>query len=85
MEIATKVFALGNSNAIRIPRLLMEAMSLKAGDSVTIEVIGNSEMVVRKSNGGSSYPSIREMFDGYEGEYKPVEMDADDMVGRELI
>ncbi len=85
MEIATKVFSLGNSNAIRIPRLLMEAMSLKPEDSVTIEVIGNSEMVIRKTACENTYPSIRELFAGYSGDYRPTEPEGDALVGRELI
>ena len=35
MEIASKVFSLGNSNAIRVPRFIMEALSLHADDPIT--------------------------------------------------
>ena len=33
----------------------------------------------------ATYPSIRELFIGYSGEYKPSEMKADDGIGRELM
>ena len=83
MELTSRVFALGNSNAIRLPRIIMEALSLKAEDPITIEVVGQEELVIRKKE-KSGYPSIRELFDGYEGP-RPTEMDSSGPVGRELI
>ena len=83
MEFTSRVFALGNSNAIRLPRIIMEAMSLKTDDPITIEVVDPSELIIRKRK-TAAYPSIRELFAGYKGE-RPVEMDASGMVGKELI
>lgn len=82
MEISAKVFPLENSNAIRIPELLMKVMSLKDGDSVIIEALGHDKMIVRKNGEGNHYPSIAELFQGYSGSYQPVEMGGEDMVGR---
>ena len=83
MELTSRVFALGNSNAIRLPRIIMEAMSLKTDDPITIEVVDPSELIIRKRK-TAAYPSIRELFAGYKGE-RPVEMDASGMVAKELI
>ncbi len=83
MEIAGKIFALGNSNAIRIPHILMEALGLKSGDPITLEVVGKDELVIRKQC-AAPYPSIRELFAGYTGE-RPQEMESSGAVGRELI
>ncbi len=83
MEFTSKVFALGNSNAIRLPRIVMEAMSLKTDDPITIEVVDPNELIIRKQK-TAAYPSIRELFAGYEGE-RPAEMDAAGTVGREMI
>ncbi|MBR4132058.1 MAG: AbrB/MazE/SpoVT family DNA-binding domain-containing protein [Oscillospiraceae bacterium] len=83
MEYASRVFALGNSNAIRLPRIVMEAMSLKTDDPITIEVVNSGELIIRKQK-SAAYPSIRELFAGYAGGH-PTEMDASGMVGRELI
>ena len=85
MEVTSKVFAVGNSHAVRLPRLIMEALTLKAGDPISIEVINNEELVIRKSAPHGAYPSIRELFDGYTGDYTPVEMDSASLRGRELI
>ena len=84
MEVASKVFTLGNSNAIRIPRLIMDALSLRANDSVTLEVRDN-EMVIKKQGRKTAYPSISELFEGYTGTYQPTEMEADGIVGREML
>ncbi len=85
MEIASKVFSLGNSNAIRLPHLMMEALSLKAGDAITLEILNHQELLVRKRTVHTAYPSIRELFTGYSGGYEPVEMEADDGIGKELL
>ena len=84
MEVASRVFVLGNSNAIRIPRLVMDALSLRANDPVTMEVRDN-EMVIRKQERKAAYPSINELFEGYTGTYQPTEIEANGIVGREMI
>lgn len=84
MEVASRLFALGNSNAVRIPRLIMDALSLRANDPVLMEVRGNA-VIIRKQEKKSAYPSVSELFEGYHGDYRPTEMEADGTVGRELI
>ncbi len=84
MEIASKVFALGNSNAIRLPHVVMEALNLKTDDPVIIEVVNGEEVVIKKRRAGG-YPSVRELFDGYTGGGNAEEFPASGTVGRELI
>ena len=84
MEIASRVFSLGNSNAVRIPRVIMDALSLQANDPVTMEVRDN-EMIIKKKERKTAYPSIGELFEGYTGTYQPTEIEAGGIVGRELI
>ena len=82
MEVSSKVFALGNSNAIRIPRILMEIMELHAEDPITMEVTGKNELIIRKQT-PTAYPSIRELMAGYTG--VTPEEPGGGIVGRELI
>ena len=84
MEITGKIFALGNSNAIRIPRIIMEALSLRTDEPVSIEVRNNREIVIKKQV-QEGYPSIQELFSDYTGELKPKEIPAVGIVGKELI
>ena len=83
MEITGKVFALGNSNAIRLPHIIMEALALKTDDPITLEVVGKDELIIRKKR-SSGYPSIRELMAGHSGD-RPGEMTCGTRVGRELI
>ena len=83
MEITSKVFALGNSNAIRIPRILMEVLELQTGDAIVMEVTGRDELIIRKPE-SSGYPSIRELMAGYDGP-RPQEPASAGTVGRERI
>ena len=84
MEVASRIFVLGNSNAIRIPRLIMDALSLHANDPVTMEVRDN-QMIIKKQEQNTAYPSISELFEGYTGTYQPTEIEAGGIVGREMI
>ena len=85
MELATKVFALGNSNAVRFPQIVMEALSLRTGDPIVMEIVNNKEITIRKETVEEPYPSIRALFAGYSGDYCPVEIDSGEIVGKELI
>jgi antitoxin component of MazEF toxin-antitoxin module len=84
MQLSTKIFALGNSNAIRIPKVIMEALSLNSEDSIIIEIINNDEILIRKQTTLKPYPSINKLFFGYTGTYNPVEIGGD-TVGKEQI
>lgn len=83
MEITGKIFSLGNSNAIRLPRIIMEALSLKSDDLISISVEGNEALVIKKAS-GKRRRSIDELFEGYEGDYQVQEWDTG-MVGREVL
>ena len=85
MEISSRVFSLGNSNAIRVPRLIMEALSLHTDDPITMEVVNQDELLIKKQKKQGSYPSIKELFSGYDGNAAVYEMEAEDAVGREIL
>lgn len=79
MKIKSKVFALGNSNAIRIPKNVMESLSLSAEDDITLEV-AEGELIIRKA----LPTSVNELFANYKGKYV-VEEITDRPVGEELL
>lgn len=79
MKIKSKVFSLGNSNAIRIPKKVMQSLSLNSDDDITLEV-SDSELIIKKALPSS----IKELFAGYNGKYV-VEEIIDEAVGEELI
>ena len=86
MKTLSKVFALGNSNAIRLPKLYMEALSLKPEDSITMEIVNGNQLLITKTIAEEDYPSINTLFQNHkDNEYKPAEIDAVGIIGKELI
>ena len=69
----------GNSNAIRLPKTLTDALNLYENDAVQINIVGNA-IVIRKRRP----TSLLELFEGYEGDHKSVEWDTGAPAGREL-
>lgn len=85
MVISSRIFSLGNSNAIRIPRVIMEALSFSTDEPITLEVTGQNQLVISKEKPSMEYPSIKELFAGYSGSYRPSEIESTGLLGRELI
>ena len=69
----------GNSNAVRIPKALTYALGLRENDAVQINVEGNA-IVIRKPRP----TSLRELFEGYNGDVRSEEWDTGAPVGREV-
>ncbi len=84
MEFISKVFSLGNSSAVRIPKLVLDSLGLKADDRISMDV-SDDRIVIRKIGSEQKYPSIDELFKGYEGSLAVCEMPADDMAGKEML
>lgn len=85
MEVSAKVFTIGNSNAVRIPKLIMKTLSWSANDYVNMRLNEDNELIISKKNSKTEYPSIKELFMGYTGDYKPEELAPNDRRGMELI
>ena len=85
MEAVSKVFKSGNSSAMRLPKAVVETLALKSQEALIIEIISKDEFRVRKMEPAPAYPSVKELFDGYRGDYRPEELSGKSIVGRELI
>ncbi|MDO4199132.1 MAG: hypothetical protein Q4D13_09130 [Erysipelotrichaceae bacterium] len=75
------VFKLGNSNAIRLSKTMMEALDLKTDDEIEIS-ISDHKLTIEKSY---KRKSIEDLFAGYEGEYHTIEFFDDKAKGKELL
>ncbi|MEG2252906.1 MAG: AbrB/MazE/SpoVT family DNA-binding domain-containing protein [Clostridia bacterium] len=71
----------GNSQGIRLPKGALAAASLRENDEVEILAVEN-EITIRKVR---RYKSLDVLFDGYHGDYQPVEFDTGADVGREVL
>lgn len=76
----TQIQKWGNSNAIRLPKSLTDALQVDANDTLQIEIEGNT-LVLRKPTPSS----LDELFEGYDGDYKAAEWDAGEPTGREVF
>lgn len=77
MMYTTQIQPWGNSQAIRIPKPLLDSVPLKVNDPVEI-TIEDGSIVIRKAS-----KSLRERFAGYHGEYHGEEWDTGEPIGKE--
>lgn len=83
ITMQTTIVKWGNSQGIRLPKLLLESVDLS--DSDTVEVIAeNNSLIIKKSENKKEYKTIQERFKNFYGEYEPIEVDWGKPVGREL-
>ena len=79
----TSIQKWGNSSAVRIPKDVLERGRFKESDQVEIVVDKPGVLLIKKSK--RRYANLDELFVGYKGDYKCVEADTGDPVGREVF
>ncbi len=81
MTATTAVKPWGNSNGIRIPHDIMQAVGFRKDDVLDIEV-NEDTIVLRKQ---FRHKSLRERLEEYGGNAEVAEFDWDEPKGRELL
>ena len=76
-----KILKWGNSDAIRLPKVILKELKLKTGDTICISKEGNKIVLTKLSK---QFKSLEERFADYKGNYKPTEMDWGKPVGNEI-
>lgn len=71
----------GNSHGIRIPGCILEAAQFDFDETVEIEAV-DGKIVIKKM--AERRKNIKELFDGFDGEYKETEIDWGEPVGDEV-
>ncbi|MCL6558736.1 MAG: AbrB/MazE/SpoVT family DNA-binding domain-containing protein [Firmicutes bacterium] len=71
----------GNSQAIRIPKAILEDAALHENDKVEVNV-ENGCIVIRRIN--KKHKTLEERLAGYTGDYRCTEWDTGDIQGKEL-
>lgn len=71
----------GNSQALRIPKSILDALGLKENDTIELFTEADS-IIIRKSH---KHKTFAERMEGYTGDYVFSEMDSGDPVGREVF
>lgn len=80
MTVAT-IQKWGNSQGIRIPRYILDAAQFDFDETVEIDVI-DGNIVIKKM--AERRKTIKELFEGFDGEYKEKEIDWGQPVGNEV-
>lgn len=76
-----KILKWGNSDAVRLPKVLLKELKLQTGDSICITREGNKIVLTKIKK---QYKSLEERFADYKGNFKPTEMDWGKPVGNEI-
>ncbi|MDD4801622.1 MAG: AbrB/MazE/SpoVT family DNA-binding domain-containing protein [Syntrophomonas sp.] len=71
----------GNSQAVRIPKGILEDADLRENDRVEIKAEKNC-IIIRRIN--KKHKTLQERLEGYEGDYIAVEWDTGSLRGKEL-
>ena len=77
-----KIQRWGNSQAIRIPKAVLDTTSLKENDTLEITVEDN---IITLKKIEKKYKSLDELFKDYTGNYKCAEHDTGKPYGKEVF
>ena len=78
--MTTKIKRWGNSQGIRIPKFILEALNWN-DDEELVMTAENDKIVIKKA---VTRMNIKDLFADYDGEYTPVEIDWGKPVGKEV-
>lgn len=77
----TSIQKWGNSQGVRIPKMLLDAVKWSENEEVTITVY-DGKLIIEKAK--KEKESIMELFENYEEEYTPEEVDWGKPEGKEV-
>lgn len=80
--MTTTIQKWGNSQGIRIPKYLLEALKWQDNEEITINV-NEDKLVIEKAD-SKKKKTIAELFADYDGEYTPEEFNWGEPMGREV-
>lgn len=81
MILTTTILKWGNSQGIRLPKVLLEMLKWENNDK--IQIISEKDFIkIRKV--GSQKKNIKELFKDYDGNYKCSEIDWGEKEGKEV-
>lgn len=76
----TSIQKWGNSQGIRIPKFLLEAVQWTGNEQLSVYA-EEDKLVITKAD---RRKNIKELFEGFEGVYTPIEIDWGKPVGEEV-
>lgn len=81
--MTTSVQRWGNSQGIRIPKYLLDAVKLTENDQITITA-EDDRLIIEKAAPVTAHKTLKQLFEGYDGDYTPQEIDWGEKAGKEI-
>lgn len=82
--MTTSIQKWGNSQGVRIPKYLLDAVKLSTNDEIVIRA-ENDMLIIEKAPSPAPRKTIKELFEGYSDEdYTPQEIDWGERMGKEV-
>ena len=81
IDMTTSIQKWGNSQGVRIPKYLLDAVKMSTDDEINIRAEGNV-LIIEKAK-PAARKTIKELFADYDGEYTPQEIDWGEKAGKE--
>lgn len=81
--MTTSIQKWGNSQGIRIPKYLLDAVKMTTNDEIVIRA-ENDMLIIEKAVLTITHKTIKELFADYDGEYTPQEVDWGEQAGKEV-
>ena len=81
--MTTSIQRWGNSQGIRIPKYLLDAVKLSENDQITITTEGD-KLIIEKAVHVTAHKTLKQLFEGYDGAYTPQEIDWGEKAGIEI-
>jgi len=79
-KMVTTIQKWGNSQGIRIPKLLLDMVKWSENEQIAIKA-ENGKLVIEKAE---DRKNIKELFEDYDGEYEEIDVDWGNPVGDEI-
>ena len=74
----------GNSQAVRLPKYILEELFLQENDSVEITAVNDNIIIKKATRKRRAKKSLEERFENYTGEYQCTEYNWGKPVGNEV-
>ena len=81
IKMTTTIQKWGNSQGIRIPKIILDTVNWSEDEQIMI-VVDNGKIVMEKAK--SKRKNIKELFENYKEEYEPTEIDWGEPKGEEI-
>ncbi len=80
--MTTNIQKWGNSQGVRIPKILLDTVKWNENEQIVI-LVEDDKLIIEKAK-NKKRKNIKELFENYEGEYEPVQVDWGNPVGEEI-